>query len=116
MLQDLDFLVFAVFFIYGCMFLYNAWRLTKENKLFDSKVLYPGNCERRDCKDQEGYIRFIRPRLYATGAFCLVVAGYFVMNFYVDVPKLVSWLLMIPVLAFFGWTFWFFHKAAKRFW
>ena len=113
---DLDLIMLASFLIYGALCLYTAFRLGRETKLFDSFVLYPGNCHRDDCKDPDGFMAFMRPRLYVLGGLCLLVSAYFFLKTYVAIPKIVSMLLVIPPLGFLGWAFWFYHRAAKCFW
>ena len=51
----------------GVIYLSQAFKLKKNRVLFTSAILYPNNLSPEDCKDPDGYIKFIFPRLLFVG-------------------------------------------------
>lgn len=116
MLNDLDYIILAIFLVSGFVWLYNAYRLKKEPKLFESKVLYPGNCSPKDCRDPEGFRAFMLPKCVLMGVMFLLVAGFYGLKLAIEIPMYVVIPLLIAAVAFFGWCFWCYNKASRLFW
>lgn len=116
MLNDLDYIIMVVFLGAGVAWLYNAWRLRKEPRLFDSKVLYPGNCTPKNCKDPDGFRAFMLPRSILMGVFFLLVGAGVLLKLLFTFPLALSIVLLVLAAAVFGWCFWCYWRAARLFW
>jgi len=113
---DLDAVLLISFLIFGLLCLYTAFRLWKDKTLFDSFVLYPGNCKRQNCLDPEGFIAFMRPRLAVVGGVCVVIALYYTLKYYFVVPTFLTIVHYVLTAAFLIWATLLYHRAAKKFW
>lgn len=113
---DLDAVMLISFLIFGILCLFTAFRLWKDRVLIDSFVLYPGNCKRENCKDPEGFIAFIMPRIAISGALCVVIALYYTLKYYIQVPTFLTVIHYVVTGAFLVWATLLYHRAAKRFW
>ncbi len=113
---DLDAVLLFSFLIFGAMCLYTAFRLRKDQSLFDSFVLYPGNCKRENCLDPEGFIAFMLPRITVAGAACLLIALYYTLGYYFALPLAVTVIQYVFTGVFLLWATLLYHRAAKRFW
>ena len=51
----------------GVYILYSYVKLRMVGRLFPSSLLIPNGRQPKDCLDEEGYIRYIRPRLLVIG-------------------------------------------------
>ena len=63
---------------FGVYCLYVVWKLGVENKLFANSLLIPKDRTEKECLDQEGYIRHIKPRTVVLGV-VLILEGLFGM-------------------------------------
>lgn len=116
MLKDLDIIIVIGFAIAGIVWIYNAFRLGRETALFDSKILYPGKCERKDCRDAEGFMAFMRPKCFLMGIGLLLIAAAYGVDLYIGLPTAATIVLLCLAAVFFGWCFWCYNRAARRFW
>ena len=55
---------------------YTVFRLRRDRVLFDNKLLYPGGCTKDDCRDPDGFIDYILPRLIIIGAAFLLCGAF----------------------------------------
>ena len=115
-LSTLDWLLLAAFLFYGVLCLFDVYRLGREDKLFNSMVLYPGNTRKEDCLDPKGFMAFMRPVLTVLGIGCTLVALLYFVKLRMSLPKLVSVAHMVLAVATLAYGFWMFRRAAKRFW
>lgn len=115
-LSILDWILLASFLIYGVLCLVAALRLTREDKLFDSMVLYPGGLRREDCADPKGFMAFMRPVMLVLGVGCTLVGLLYFIKLRLGMPKVVSVLHMVLAAATLAYGFWKFNRAGKRFW
>lgn len=118
MLDMMDLLILAMFVGFGFYCIYTFVRLKRECMLFDSKVLYPGNCPAQDCTDPVGFIDFIQYRLLILGIFLVFCGGLDALNTYV--LKFTSlWFSIVQIalpLVGLAWYAVIQRKAAKLFW
>ena len=116
MLKEFDLILTVLFLIYGLLCAYNALRLRRATKLFDSIVLYPGGLKKEDCRDPEGFMDFMRPRIAILGGCLLLIALIYALKLYVGIPKIASYAHIALAAAVLVWGFWLYRKAAKQFW
>ena len=58
--------------VYGCM-IFRTWlKLARSKVLFPSNMLYPADRTEKDCKDPEGFIRYVRPRYLILSLVCIL--------------------------------------------
>lgn len=116
--DTMDLLIVAMFVGFGLYCIYTFIRLKRECMLFDSKVLYPGNCRYQDCTDPVGFIEYIQYRILIFGILLTICGGISALNAYVlSITSLWLSLLLVAVpLAVLAWFVIIQRKAAKRFW
>lgn len=107
--------LFAGAGVYG---VYTIIKLNRLGQLFDNKLLYPGNCSRKDCLDEQGYIAFIRPKLLVFSVVCLLAALCEVVETYIytDLPMVAHIVIMVLELGAFVWLMLAYNRAARDFW
>lgn len=96
-------------------------RLNRTKELKQSKYIYPASCKPEQCKDPQGFIAFITPRLIGFGVIGLIIAAFILVNGMTDVfAATPNWFrngavffLFIPL---FIWYVVFINKAARKFW
>lgn len=112
-----DLLILVLLIGVGAYALYSVAKVKKAGELIDNKLLYPGNCDPKDCLDPAAFLDFIVPRLMVFGAACLVMGLVTALTTYViAVPP---WLdLVKPVFAIAAFIYYMVaqHRAAKIFW
>jgi hypothetical protein len=119
-------IILLLLFGSGVYAIYTYIKLQQMWGFFDNKFLLPGNCLPEDCKDTNGYLEYIAPRLLGLGIVC-TVAG--ILYIPVVLPNIATLLGMgdtlqsvmfygVPPLAFAGyvWLMVCQSKAARRFW
>lgn len=110
----------------GVYCIYTWLRLRKEWRLFDNKIMLPGNCSVKDCVDEDGFLEFIVPKMLFFGL-ALIVLGLLYLPgilFYsgldLGLPQLMLTILnyALPVLSVgaFVWFLVMQRKAAQLFW
>lgn len=114
--MNLDIVLLFSFLLFGLMCLYTAFRLWREKALFDSFILYPGNCKRPDCLDPDGFMAYIRPRVTIFGVLCIVISLYYVADYYLPIPKIATIAHYVVSIGFLIWASWTYYRAAKLFW
>jgi hypothetical protein len=119
--ETLTILLLAMLIWAGGYAVYTAFRLSRERVLFDNKFLYPANCSPDGCKDANGFIAFILPRLWILGLVCLGLAAVTVLaNYTTALGFLPVWFVRygIPVLGFavFVWYITVNARSSKQFW
>ena len=114
--MELDLILMLSFLLFGVLCVFNAFRLRRATKLFDSMVLYPGGMKKEDCQDPAGFMAFMRPRIGILGGGCLLIAGVYALKLYVGISKYVSIGQYVFAAALLAWGFWLYHRAAKQFW
>ena len=114
--MEFDLILMVSFLVFGGLCIFNALRLCKAKKLFESMVLYPGGLKKENCLDPEGFMRFMRLRMGILGGLMLLVAGVYALKMYVGLPKAVSIAHIVFTVAALAWGFSIYHSAAKRFW
>ena len=114
--MNFDVILLFSFLIFGLLCLYTAFRLWRDKALFDSFVLYPGNCKRQDCLDPDGFMVYIRPRIAIVGGICLLIALYYTAAYYCPMPMFVTIAHYVLTIGFLCWATWLYHRAAKLFW
>ena len=112
----LDWVLFGALLVYGVLCLFTALRLRRETKLFDSQVLYPGGLRKEDCRDPEGFIAYMRPRMLLLGVVFTLSALVYFIKLRLGLPKIASIAHIVLTAAVLLYGFWMFHDAAKRFW
>lgn len=96
-------------------------RLRREWYLIDNKFLLPGNCTAADCKDPDGFLEYISPKLLIFGIALIVFGLLYLPGFFnAPMPALLADILNIamPVLGFGIFVCFIIlqAKAAKLFW
>ena len=118
MVDMMDLLLVVMLLGFGVVALYNVIRLHREQMLFASKILYPGDCKPEDCADPGGFIDYIVPRLTILSiAFILMGVGA-ILLLYVF-PLNIAWMELASVILPVGGLIWYVicqRKAAKLFW
>lgn len=118
MLGAMDLLLLAMLFGFGIFALYTAIRLHREQMLFTSKILYPGDCAPEDCADPGGYIDFIVPRLLLLSvAFLLMGIAMALIIYVFKISN--TWTELCTVVLPIAGLIWYIvcqRKAAKLFW
>lgn len=115
-LSTLDWLLLAAFLFYGVLCLFDVYRLGREDKLFNSMVLYPGAVRKEDCLDPKAFMAFMRPVLTVVGIGCTLVALLYFVRLRLGLPKLAAVAHMVLAVATLAYGFWMYRRAAKRFW
>lgn len=98
--------------------------IIKLNKTLDMKAgryIYPASCKPEQCKDPQGFLAFITPRLVGFGVLGLLIAAFILVNGLTDVfASLPNWFKNGAAFFFFIplfiWYVYFINKAAKKFW
>ena len=99
----------------GCMVycLYTWVRLLREGKLFPNSLLVPKEKKPADCRDEAGYVAYLRPRL---GILPLVMTAYTVLIVLDDVLK-AGWLpypwQLLPLGVLLAALIWYAAASAK---
>ena len=118
MVDMMDLLLVVMLLGFGVVALYNVIRLHREQMLFASKILYPGDCKPEDCADPGGYIDFIVPRLTILSIAFILMGVVAILLLYV-VPLNSAWMELASVILPVGGLIWYVicqRKAAKLFW
>ena len=118
MVDTMDILMLVLLLGFGAYILYTVFRLNKEQMLFDSKILYPGDCRPEDCTDEGGFIDFIIPRAAILGIALVlmgVLLGLNMLLIKLDALWLDIVMMVVPV-SVFAWYIVIQRKAAKLFW
>ena len=118
LLNGMDLILLVMLFGFGIFALYTVIRLRREQMLFPSKILYPGDCPPEDCADPGGYIDFIIPRLALLSVAFLLMGiamalAIYVFKFSNTWTELATVVLPISGLA---WYIICQRRAAKLFW
>ncbi len=118
MVDMLDMLMLIMLLGFGIYAIYSAIRLYKEQLLFPSKVLYPGNCPPEDCVLEGEFIDFMVPRALTFGIALFLMGVAMGLNMYVfEINAL--WVdlcsIVLPVGAIIVYVV-MQRKAAKLFW
>lgn len=104
---------------------YTWLRLRKVWMLTDNRIMLPGNCTVADCKDPDGFLDFMAPKMLMFGLILIVLGLLYLPGILNDSgllawPKLVFAILDIglPVVTvlLFIWFILVQRKAAKLFW
>ena len=101
----------------GVYILYSYVKLRMVGRLFPSSLLIPNGRQPKDCLDEEGYIRYIRPRLLVIGV-AITVLGLAMLadgTFYQLSQGLAMGLIGLA-LAFLVWYGVCSARANRRFW
>ena len=114
--RELDLILMIAFVFFGVLCVYNALRLRRAGKLFNSSVLYPGGVKKEDCLDPEGFMSFMRPRLAVLGGAIILLGGVYALKYFIGIPQIVSYIHFAVTAAVLAWGFWFYHRAAKLYW
>ena len=118
MVDMMDMLLVVMLLGFGVVALYNVIRLRREQMLFASKILYPGDCKPEDCADPGGFIDYIIPRLTILSIAFILMGVLAILLLYVF-PLNVSWMELASVVLPVGGLIWYVicqRKAAKLFW
>lgn len=96
---------------YSCYFMYTRRRIHK------NLLLIPVNIDTGHCKDTEGYIRFMLPRLLAFSAVNFLFGGLNLLsNFILAMPDRLVIILILPLLAAIFWFWYMIQKSVRLFW
>ena len=114
-MNDMFIIVDALIAAYGINIIYAYFKMKtkgeiKENLLFSSEV------KMEKCKDKEGYISYMLPKLLGFGAGTVLCGGLGVLN---DLTGLLGNGFIIITMLFIilvGWFIWIGKKAIKMFW
>lgn len=113
--------LFLLLMLVGCggFSIYTAIKLKRKGYLFNSRLLYPGNCNPAECSDEVGFMTFIIPRLTILGVVCLISAAIIAVDTYIGLglPAWVSgYIVPFIGLPVFIWFMYVQNKASKLFW
>lgn len=99
--------------------------LRREWMLTDNRIMLPGGCTVADCKDPDGFLEFMAPKMLIFGI-AMIVAGLLYLPGILHTSGMFAWPelvftilnIALPVLVFglFLWYILVQHKAAKLFW
>lgn len=114
----MDYLMMVLLFGLGLYMIYTIIKLKRECILFDSKILYPGGCNKDDCVDPDGFIDYISPRMLISGIaliLCgaLTAAVKWIPGFGNKVTSILELVLPLFVVV---WYVFISKKAAKTYW
>lgn len=114
----MDYFMLILLFGMGLYLIYTVIRLKRECMLFDSKVLYPGNCSKDDCLDPDGFMDYIAPRMLIFALGLILCGGFSALVLWVPglKSKLTATLELVLPLAVLGWYIFVSRKAAREFW
>ena len=118
MVDMMDLLLVVMLLGFGVVALYNVIRLHREQMLFPSKILYPGDCKPEDCADPGGFIDYITPRLAILSIAFILMGVLAILLLYVF-PLNITWMELASVVLPVGGLVWYVicqRKAAKLFW
>lgn len=117
-LEMMDLFILFMIVACGAYCVYTFIRLKRECMLFESKILYPGNCSYLECIDPDGFIDYIQYRILILGIFLLLCGGVSALDTYViKIQQLwLSLTLTLLPVAGLAWFAVIQRKAAKRFW
>lgn len=118
MIDGLDMILVVMLLGFGVVALYNVIRLHREQMLFASKILYPGDCKPEDCADPGGFIDYIIPRLTILSIAFILMGIASILMLYVF-PIQGTWMELASVILPVGGLIWYVicqRKAAKLFW
>ena len=115
----MDYFMLLLLFGLGLYMLYTVFKLKRECMLFDSKILYPGNCNKDDCLDPDGFMDFITPRMLICALALLLCGGLCALVMWVpglsnNVTDILVELILPMVVVI--WYVIVSRKAAKEFW
>ncbi len=103
----------------GIYSIYLTFKLKRKGYLFNSRLLYPGNCSPAECTDEVGFMTYIIPRLTILGVVCLISAAIIAVDTYIGLG-LPAWVsgYIIPFIGIpvFIWYMVVQNKASKLFW
>lgn len=117
MTSMMDVLLIVMFIGCGIYSIYSYMIQRKSRKLLANKIICPGNCEAKKCKEPEAFLTFILPKTLTLGIGLLVFGALFVLDhFFGGNNLLVTILLMVLPTALFFWYVAMQRKAAERFW
>ena len=118
MVDMMDLILVVMLLGFGVVALYNVIRLHREQMLFASKILYPGDCKPEDCADPGGFIDYIVPRLPILSIAFILMGVVAILLLYVF-PLNIAWMELASVILPVGGLIWYVicqRKAAKLFW
>lgn len=115
-MQIFDLLILVLLIGVGAYAIFSAAKAKKAGTMIENKLLYPGNCDPKDCSDPAAFLDFIIPRLHIFGVVCLVVGIVTAATAFLPIPP---WLdLVKPLFAIAAFIYYMVaqHQAAKIFW
>lgn len=113
--------------IAGGYLLYTWFKLRQAGRLFPNQLLIPKDARPEHCLDEEGYIAYVRPRLFITGLLCTLVGVVCTLDYtmkisathFSHIPDLQYWISQIGNLVCLASIIWYmvcWTKARKRYW
>lgn len=118
-MENIDILVIFDALIWGgsiyCF--YSCYFMRTKKRLHKNILLIPGNINIDNCKDSEGYIKFIFPRLIIFSCVCFLLGGLnLISNFTSAISDKITVLAILPLLVCIFWLWYVIKKSVELFW
>lgn len=109
--------VFDLIMFLGCAYCGYSWFWMRQNgRIHKNPILITQRTAIEDCKDTQGYLRYISPRLLVFSIVGVFFGGVNLYGNYRGLPPEV-WLLAIGILLVnIIWFAFVIHQSVKRFW
>lgn len=109
--------VFDLIMFLGCAYCGYSWFWMRQNgQIHKNPILIPPKVEVADCKDTQGYIRYLSPRLLVFSIIGVVFGAINLYGSYRSLPTEVSLLSIGILLVNIVWFAYVIHQAIKRYW
>ena len=92
---------------------YTWLRLWKERKLFKNSLLVPKDKKPSDCRDEEGYVAYLLPRLGVLSLLLILYAVFNVLNDQMETPLVPYPWSFVPLAIVFGVLIWYAVISAR---
>lgn len=115
--QFIDAFLTLAFLAGGIYFVYTFFACGRWEKLKPNELLYPSGCAPEQCRDPEGFLGYIRPRMLIFGLLCIATAVLVILTL-LALPwpyymRSVGFLLGAAICCVYLYCL---NRAKKKFW
>lgn len=117
MASMMDVLLIAMYIGCGIYSIYSYVMQKKSRAVLNNKIICPGNCEPKQCKEPDAFLKFILPRTLGFGIGLLVFGVLFILDHFFSAGNPWSAILLVVLpMAMIFWYVAMLRQAEKRYW
>lgn len=108
----LDFVV-----LIGCAScIHSWWWMRRNNKIRNNPLFIPSNASLKDCKDKEGYLQYLLPRLLVFSVIGTVLSAVNLYGNFNNLPGFITLSAIAALLIDLAWFSIVVWKSQRQFW